>query len=467
MDDQSLTTSLALIFLFLIILLISKTCRNRASRDAGCRLPAGSGGWPLVGETLHFVSSAYSPSPERFMDKRRRLYGKVFRSHLFGSPTIVSTDAEVSRCVLQSDARAFVPWYPKSLTELMGESSILLINGNLQRRIHGLIGGFFKSAELKAQITRDMHSYVSHSVVNWRHHHRILVQEQTKNIVFQILVRALIGLGPGKEMQFLKQQFREFIAGLMSLPVKLPGSRLYRSLQAKKRMAMMIKSIIAEKRAEQADGGRSQRRSRDAVDVLIDDASDELTDDLISDNMIDLMIPAEDSVPVLITLAVKYLSECPLALRHLEVITETLRMGNIISGIMRKAVKDVEIKGHLIPKGWCVLTYFRSVHLDESHYEEAYEFNPWRWKCLSYPSAIFFLRLFAPQEKDMSSCSFTPFGGGQRLCPGLDLARLEAAIFLHHLVTNFTWVAEEEDHIVNFPTVRMKRGMPIRVRRKS
>ncbi|XP_042451085.1 cytochrome P450 90D2-like [Zingiber officinale] len=478
MDDQSLTTSLALIFLFLIILLISKTCRNRASRDAGCRLPAGSGGWPLVGETLHFVSSAYSPSPERFMDKRRRLYGKVFRSHLFGSPTIVSTDAEVSRCVLQSDARAFVPWYPKSLTELMGESSILLINGNLQRRIHGLIGGFFKSAELKAQITRDMHSYVSHSVVNWRHHHRILVQEQTKNIVFQILVRALIGLGPGKEMQFLKQQFREFIAGLMSLPVKLPGSRLYRSLQAKKRMAMMIKSIIAEKRAEQADGGRSQRRSRDAVDVLIDDASDELTDDLISDNMIDLMIPAEDSVPVLITLAVKYLSECPLALRHLEeenmelkqrrgveelqwndymslsftqdVITETLRMGNIISGIMRKAVKDVEIKGHLIPKGWCVLTYFRSVHLDESHYEEAYEFNPWRWK-----------------EKDMSSCSFTPFGGGQRLCPGLDLARLEAAIFLHHLVTNFTWVAEEEDHIVNFPTVRMKRGMPIRVRRKS
>jgi hypothetical protein len=35
--------------------------------------------------------------------------------------------------------------------------------------------------------------------------------------------------------------------------------------------------------------------------------------------MIDFMIPAEDSVPVLITLAVKYLSECPLALQQLEV----------------------------------------------------------------------------------------------------------------------------------------------------
>ncbi|GMP41588.1 LOW QUALITY PROTEIN: hypothetical protein CsSME_00011634 [Camellia sinensis var. sinensis] len=53
------------------------------------------------------------------MDRRRHMYGKVFKSHLFGSPTIVSTDAEVSRFVLQSDGKAFVPSYPKSLTELM------------------------------------------------------------------------------------------------------------------------------------------------------------------------------------------------------------------------------------------------------------------------------------------------------------------------------------------------------------
>ncbi|KAH1240189.1 3-epi-6-deoxocathasterone 23-monooxygenase [Glycine max] len=129
------------------------------------------------------------------------------------------------------------------------------------------------------------------------------------------------------------------------------------------------------------------------------------------------------------------------------VISETLRMGNIIIGVMRKALKDVEIKGHLIPKGWCVFANFRSVHLDDKNYECPYQFNPWRW-----------------QDKDMSSCNFTPFGGGQRLCPGLDLARLEASIFLHHFVTQFRWHAEE-DTIVNFPTVRMKKRMPVMVRR--
>lgn len=52
-------------------------------------------------------------------------------------------------------------------------------------------------------------------------------------IVFPILVRGLIGLEAGPEMQQLKQQFQEFIVGLMSLPIKLPGTRLYRSLQVR------------------------------------------------------------------------------------------------------------------------------------------------------------------------------------------------------------------------------------------
>ncbi|WOK97006.1 Cytochrome P450 [Canna indica] len=453
---------------------------NRRRRARSSLLPKGTVGWPLVGETLEFVSCAYSPRPESFMDKRRLMYGKVFKSHVFGSPTVVSTDAEVSKFILQSDADVFVPWYPKSLTELMGKSSILMINGSLQRRVHGLIGAFFKSEHLKAQITGDMQRYVAETMSHWSDGQLVLVQDEAKHIVFQILVRGLIGLQPGKEMQFLKQQFQEFIAGLMSLPVKLPGSRLYRSLQAKKKMVKLIQKSIRDKRLNRKNKNccsTSNLLPEDAVDVLINDSSEQLTDELISDNMIDLMIPAEDSVPVLLTLAVKYLSDCPLARKQLQeenmqlkerktllgetlqwtdymslsftqdVITETLRLGNIISGIMRKAMKDVEIKGHLIPKGWCVFAYFRSVHLDEDLYQEAYKFNPWRWK---------------GKDEMMSTSSFTPFGGGRRLCPGLDLARLEASIFLHHLVTGFTWVAEE-DQIVNFPTVKMKRRMPIRV----
>ncbi|KAL2243242.1 3-epi-6-deoxocathasterone 23-monooxygenase [Sesamum indicum] len=471
-----LMTAAAILCLF-VCKKLRKSGRNYSSRRSSSRLPLGSLGIrPFVGETLHFISCAYSDRPETFMDKRRRMYGKVFKSHLFGSATIVSTDAEVSRIILQSDAKTFVPSYPKSLMELMGKSSILIINGSLQRRIHGLIGSFLKSPTLRSQVTTDMRKYVMESMAKWSQHSPVYIQDEAKHIAFQVLVKALISLDGGDEMELLKKHFQQFIAGLMSLPFNFPGTQLYRSLQAKKKMVKLIDGIIQAKR--ESNVICSSDAAKDVADVLVKDTSEELSDDLIAENLIDLMIPGEDSVPLLITLAIKYLSDSPAALKQLTeenlqlkrlkeklgeplswndylslgftqtVITETLRMGNIIIGVMRKAVKDVEIKGHLIPKGWCVLAYFRSVHLDDKLYDFPYQFNPWRW-----------------QDKEISNCNFTPFGGGQRLCPGLDLARLEASIFLHHFVTQFRWEAED-DSIIHFPTVRMKGRMPVWVRRR-
>ncbi|CAN1218080.1 Cytochrome P450 90D2 [Linum perenne] len=388
------TTTLFSLLLLSLLLVISSlifikrgrfisTSSSLSSSSSSSVLPLGSLGWPLIGETIEFITSAYSDRPETFMNKRRALYGKVFKSHIFGSPAIVSTDAEVIKFILQSDAKSFVPSYPKSLMELMGKSSILVINGSLQRRIHGLVGAFFKSPLLKAQITADMDKLVMESMANWSEDKPILIQDETKNIAFQVLVKALISLDQGHEMELLFKQFQEFILGLMSLPIKLPGTQLYRSLQAKKKMIKLVRKIIQSKR----ETNDSSIPPKDVIDVLLNDPSDRLTDELIADNVIDMMIPGEDSVPVLMTLAINYLSGCPAALRQLT-------------------------------------------------------------------------------GKDMSNNNFTPFGGGQRLCPGLDLARLEASIFLHHLVTQFRWVAEE-DTIVNFPTVRMKRRMPIWVKRRE
>ncbi|CAL5381918.1 unnamed protein product [Camellia sinensis] len=273
--------------------------KRRSCRRSPIPLPLGTLGWPFLCETISFISCAYSDHPETFMDRRRHMYGKVFKSHLFGSPTIVSTDAEVSRFVLQSDGKAFAPSYPKSLTELMGKSSILIITRSLQRRIHGLIGSFFKSSYLKAQIPQDMHKYLQQSMKDWRDDHPIYIQDEAKNIAFQVLVKALVSMDPGDDTEFLKKQFQEFMAGLISLPINIPGSRLHRSLQAKKKMVELVHKIIEAKKKNR---GRSEV-AKDVADVLLNDASEELNEDLISANMIDLMIPGEDSVPVLITLA--------------------------------------------------------------------------------------------------------------------------------------------------------------------
>ena len=95
--------------------------------------------------------------------------------------------------------------------------------------------------------------------------------------------------------------------------------------QAKKRMVKLVKKIIQERKSTSTitsnctNGDEISKAPKDVIDVLLSDTSGQLTEDLIAGNMIDMMIPGEDSVPVLLTLAVKYLSDCPAALQQLMV----------------------------------------------------------------------------------------------------------------------------------------------------
>ncbi|XP_076951656.1 3-epi-6-deoxocathasterone 23-monooxygenase CYP90C1-like [Bidens hawaiensis] len=462
--------------------------RDKAEESGGRRLqpPRGTAGWPLIGETLEFIAAGFTSRPVSFMEKRKSIYGKVFKTHILGRPIIVSTDPDVNKVVLQNQGNVFIPSYPKSVIELLGESSILQMNGGLQKRVHAIVGGFLRSPQLKAQITKDIQKSVKLTLLSWMDRENmqqpLYLQDETKKITFEILVRVLMSVEPGEDVEFLKREFMEVIKGLICLPVKLPGFRMYKSLQAKERMLKMVRKIVNDRKTEmEKNEEKGSGSPSDVIDVLLrdtgesDGAHQRLPLDFISGNIIEMMIPGEDSVPMIMTLAIKYLSDNPTSLACLVdendklkkrkdesceeyswtdyvsleftqgVISETLRMANIINAIWRKALEDVEINGYLIPKGWCVLASLTSVHMDEEIYENPDEFDPWRWE---------------KTGASVKSNKFTPFGGGQRLCPGLEFSRLEISIFLHHLVTSYTWVAEE-DQIVYFPTVKTKRKLPI------
>ncbi|KAI5684142.1 hypothetical protein M9H77_05370 [Catharanthus roseus] len=481
------------LIIFSVYFLFKLRRKNKEEKDRGNGiLPKGSSGWPLIGETLDFISSGYSSKPVSFFQKRTALYGKVFRTHILGKAIIVSTDSEVNKVILQNHGNSFISHYPKSITELMGKVSLLYINGPLQKRIHALIGGFLRSPQFKAKITKEVERSVQFALSSWIQYQGNLVylQEESKKISFEVMVRALMSVCPGEELNFLRGQFEEYSKGLISLPIKLPGTRLYKSLKAKEKMLKVVREIIQQrkitmmkKKIDNINNGSSTIINDDVLDILLRDTleSDEsqphLPLDSISENLIEMMIPGEETVPTAITLAVKFLSDNPVALARLveenlelkkrkacsgdeyawtdyfflpftqNVINETLRMANIINAVWREALKDVNIKGYLIPKGWCVLASFISLHMDEENYENPYDFNPWRWE---------------KTEATVNSNTFTPFGGGQRLCPGLELSRLEIAIFLHHLVTTYRWVAEDDD-VICFPVVRMKNKLPITI----
>uniref|UniRef100_J3N5X9 Cytochrome P450 n=1 Tax=Oryza brachyantha TaxID=4533 RepID=J3N5X9_ORYBR len=224
-----------------------------------------------------------------------------------------------------------------------------------------------------------------------------------------------------------------------------------------------------------------KKEKKDMVEELLEAEGGSFSEEEMVDFCLSLLVAGYETTSVLMTLAVKFLTETPAALAELKeehanirgmkgknqplewsdyksmpftqcVINETLRVGNIISGVFRRANTDIHYKDYTIPKGCKIFASFRAVHLNNEHYENARTFNPWRWQDNN------------KLQNAVGANIFTPFGGGPRLCPGYELARVVVSIFLHHLVTRFSWEPAEEDRLVFFPTTRTLKGYPINLR---
>lgn len=423
-------------------------------------------GWPLLGETLELIAAYRTSNPEPFAESRRARYGPVFKTHLLGKPTIFSTDPETNKFVLHNEGRLFASNYPQTLVNLLGRRSLLLTHGDLHKQLYSLTWSFTNSSVLKEHLMADVETHVCKTLDTWRND-TIYIQDEAKKITFNLSVRQLLSVSPGDWTESLRVDYLRLIEGFFSLPINLPGTTYGKALQARAEIAKKVRHIVDERR----NGHHVEHH-----DFLAALLRQNMADQQIVDLIISLLVAGYETTSMIMTLAVKFLTDNPAALKQIRaehkqiedrkepgekllwsdyksmvftqcIINETLRMGNIVGGVFRKALQDVDIKGVTVPKGWVIFTSFRAVHFDEANHSDAPVFNPWRWQ--------------GNNPKANCKLNFTPFGGGPRFCPGSELARLEISIFLYYLTTQFCWQSAEKDELIFFPTTRMVKRLPV------
>ncbi|XP_062217739.1 cytochrome P450 724B1-like [Phragmites australis] len=435
--------------------------------------PRGSFGWPLVGETIGFLCPHASNTTGAFLHDHITRYGPVFKSHLFGAPTVVSCDEELNHFVLQNEERLFQCSYPGPIRGILGKSSLLVVTGEHHRRIRGMALAFVASTGLRPSYLADVDRAARAVVASWRGCRAVAFCGEARKFAFSVIVEQVLGLSPDEPVTGrILQDYSTFMKGLISFPLNIPGTSYARAVEARRNISLTLEAIMEERR----NGGTFKKVA--FLDVLL--SNNELSHDDKVTFVLDSLLAGYETTSILVSMAVYFLGQSPKCLEQLKrehesirsskgkeefltaedykkmeytqrVINETMRCGNIVKFVHRKALKDVRYKEYMIPAGWKVLPILGAVHLDPALHANPQEFQPCRWEGLNQ----------TPGKK------FAPFGGGLRLCPGSELGKVEVAFFLHHLVLNYRWRMDGEDVPMAHPYVEFKRGLPIEIWRQS
>ncbi|KAF6998304.1 hypothetical protein CFC21_014429 [Triticum aestivum] len=440
---------------------------GRRRHGDGC-LPPGTMGWPLFGETTEFLKQGPA-----FMKQRRLRYGRLFRTHILGCPTVVCMDPELNRrMLLQGESGGLVPGYPQSMLDILGRNNIAAVHGPLHRVMRGAMLGLVRPAALRTSLLPKIDAFMRDHLHGWAGS-VVDVQAKTKEMALLSALRQIAGITAGPLSDALKTELYTLVLGTISLPINIPGTSYYQGFQARKKLVSMLEQMIAERRL-------SGDAHDDMLDALLrsgdDGTREKLSDEQIIDLLIALIYSGYETMSTTSMMAVKYLSEHPWALdelrrEHLDirkgkspeeaisyedfksmaftraVIFETLRLATVVNGLLRKTTQDVEMNGYVIPQGWRIYVYTREINYDPFMYPDPMTFNPWRWL-----------------EKNMESHPhFMLFGGGGRMCPGKEVGTAEIATFLHYFVTRYRWEEEGKNTILKFPRVEAPNGLHIRV----
>ncbi|XP_011012625.1 PREDICTED: cytochrome P450 724B1-like [Populus euphratica] len=432
----------------------------------GHNVPKGSFGWPLLGETLGFLKPHPSNTLGAFLRDHCSRYGNVFKSHLFLSPTVVSCDQELNYFILQNEGKLFQCSYPKPIHGILGNVSMLVAVGDTHKRLRNVAISLVSITKSKSEFLNDIERTAIQILSSWKNKQQVVFCEEARKFSFNVIVKQVLGLTSEEpETRAILEDFRTFMRGLVSIPLYIPGTPYARAVQARSRISSRVKAIIEERIS------RNRSLRSDFLEILL--SVDTLSEDEKVSFVLDSLLGGYETTSLLMAMVVHLLGQSPTALEQLKleheqirslkekdeclnwedyktmeftqnVISEALRYGNIVKFVHRKALKDVKFRDYLIPSGWKVLPVFTAVHLDSSVHANALQFHPWRW-----------------ETQDQTSKSFTPFGGGSRCCPGSELAKIEVAFFLHHLVQNFRWTAEDADQPMAYPYVEFGKGLLI------
>ncbi|KAK3039724.1 hypothetical protein RJ639_027065 [Escallonia herrerae] len=403
---------------FLVVLLLLPVFFLRARRPTK-QLPPGSMGLPVIGQSLSLLKAMRANTGDEWFKDRIRKYGPISKLSLFGTPSIFLHGQAANKFIYTCDGNKLANNQPKSISRLIGERSIIELSGEDHKRIRTALVSFLKPEVLKQYIGKLDEEIRHHLDTHWHGKQEVKVGPLMKTLTFNVICSLIFGIERGERRDILVGLFQELIAGVLAVPVNLPFTQFNRSLQASAKIKAIVMDLIREKRVAFEQQGASPHQ--DLITFLLsmrnEDNSSVLSDEEILDNGKIVMIAGHDTTSILLTFMVRLFANNP---------------------SVYEAVSQV----------WAL----SMTHMDETIFPDPSKFDPKRFE----------------QQVPAPPYSFVAFGGGQRICPGYEFAKIETLAMVHYLVTRFKWkLSCKDDSFSREPMPVFNQGLPIQITPKK
>ncbi len=415
-------------------------------------------------------------------------HGPTYASYLGGAERIIYTaDPELIQYILQKNQKNFGKsrLQTKVLSRFAGKG-LLTVEGDYWRQQRRLIQpGFHKEklsglvdimlSVIDSQLDLLEAKFEKQSVIN--------ISEEMMEMAFQIVAKSLFSTHT--EAQDLKDlsdnitDIQRFVIKQVRQPFKIPWYYLSGQFRQADQTATHTRKILQDfidlRRQETGE-------YHDLLDMLLsaryEDTGKGMTDtQLVDESLIFFSAGHETSANALAwtwyLLAqhpevihkikeeiTEVLADRPpsfMDLRRLsytmQVVQESLRLYPPAWIMDRIALADDEFKGLKIPKGTMIFPFIYGVHRLPDYWKNPDDFNPDRFE--------------KNLTKDRSAFSYLPFGGGPRMCIGVNFAYMEMQLVIVQTLRRMSFELVDQEAVIPQPLITLRAAGGIKMKKAN
>ncbi|KAG7620558.1 Cytochrome P450 superfamily [Arabidopsis suecica] len=312
-----------------------------------------------------------------------------------------------------------VPGVTKSVIRLFGENNLFLQSKESHKHVRNLTFQLLGPQGLKSRMIEDVDLLARTYMEEGARNGYLDVKETSSKILIGCLAKKVMGEMEPEAAKELALCWRYFQSGWFRFFLNLPGTGVYKMMKARKRMLKLLRKTVLTKRASGEELG-------EFFNIIFGEMEGE-GETMSVENAVEYIytffLVANETTPRILAATAE--KEGGLTWEDYKsmhftqmVINESLRIISTAPTVLRVLEHDFQVGDYTIPAGWTFMGY-PHIHFNSEKYEDPYAFNPWRWEGKDLGAIV--------------SKTFIPFGAGRRLCVGAEFAKMQMAVFIHHL----------------------------------